>query len=69
MNMIHTTAIAAAMIAAMASPTLASWNGSAPRAATPGNASQQELALTLQEMNCASSDTSNLIPCPAKGRM
>jgi hypothetical protein len=68
MNMIKTTAIAAAMIAAMASPTLASWNGAAPAAATPGAASAQELALTLEEMNCASSDTSNQIPCPAKGR-
>ena len=68
MNMIKTTAIAAAMIGAMASPTLASWNGSAPPAATPGHANAQELALSLEEMNCSSSDSHNDIPCPVLGR-
>lgn len=68
MNMFHTAAIAVAVVVAMGAPVLASssaFNSTAKGANAPGSV---ELALSLEEMNCASSDASNLIPCETKGR-
>ena len=57
---------ASAFVVAMGAPLLAS------AADTSGSTGLRQggtvLALTLEEMNCASSDSSNQIPCDMKGR-